>query len=59
MLVWEDYIAHPRSEDAYRDCGTRYREGYRGLRAVIARLLTELEPSSVACLGAGVLRHRS
>ena len=55
MMRWEDYIAHPRSADAYRACGMRSREGYGGLRAVIARLLTELEPSSVACLGAGVL----
>ena len=52
---WERYLRVPDALEAYRSCHRRCRASFDTQRENIRRVVEELSPQSVCCLGAGVL----
>ncbi|NQU71672.1 MAG: hypothetical protein HQ514_14045, partial [Rhodospirillales bacterium] len=52
---WEDYIKGPSDQAAIQGYRVLSEGAFRPLRRVLANVVKTCEPSSIACLGAGVL----
>ncbi len=52
---WEDYIKGPSNQAAIQSYRALSEGAFRPLRRVLANVVKTCEPSSIACLGAGVL----
>ena len=55
ILPWETYLAGQGAGRQYRDCHSRYAPAFARQRALIRRIVEQIRPKAVACLGAGVL----
>lgn len=54
-VTWETYLSPNNAAALYRTCSQRYGPAFAPLRDLVERLVEHTKPTSVACLGAGVL----